>query len=471
MPISREEAARLVLERQAARDTFEGYCRAALKPFKREPGAHHLLLIDALDRLITGDDYRRLLITMPPGSAKSTYSSILLPGYFFMKNPGACMIGASHTQDLSDKFSRRVMAAISDNELILEYGVAPDRRAAAGWATTNKGEYKSAGVGGPITGNRADFVVIDDPIKSFEEAASLANREKIWDWFWSDLRTRMTPGGRIALVMTRWHEDDIAGRMLAGGAEDWRVLRIPAQAEDDDVLGRAPGEYLWPDPPYCYADELRKIHAELQANGKLAEWYSKFQGQPRAPDGNIFKVEKLGTVDAEPAGFRWVRGWDLAASAGKGDFTVGAKLGLGPQNHLVIADIVRFRGGPDEVERAIVNTAKRDGVGCVVALPQDPGQAGKAQIAYLTRALMGYTVQSSPETGDKETRAMPLAAQCNAGNVSVVAGPWNRVLIDEMAGFPTAKFDDQVDALSRAAGVLVVAAARARTMPINHMAR
>ena len=131
------------------------------------------------------------------------------------------------------------------------------------------------------------------------------------------------------------------------------------------------------------------------------------------------------------------------------DWTVGLKLVLLPNKCAVVSDIVRVRGGPEEVEAAIRATASRDGKGVQVCLPQDPGQAGKAQVASLTKLLLGFNVHSSPETGDKATRAAPVAAQVNVGNVSLVKAAWNRAFVDELAGFPSGAKDDQVDALSR----------------------
>jgi len=469
--VSREEAARLVLERKAAGETFEGYCRAVLKELGHAPAAHHLRLIAELDDVVMGRG-DRLLVTMPPGSAKSTYGSVLLPGYFFMKRPGALMIGASHTASLAELFSRRVMATIRAQKLVLGYGLRSE--AAAGWLTTNGCEYLAAGVRGPITGRRADLAVIDDPVKSAEEAESLTIRNKVWDWYWFDLLTRLRPGGRVVLIMTRWHEDDLAGRLLAQEA-GWKVLRIPAEAEENDPIGRAPGEFLWGDQAgFDYAGDLRRKKAAYAAAGQMQVWHALFQGAPRAPDGNIFKVANITTIAAGPAGFKWVRAWDLAATAKAGDYTVGALLGRGPDGRFCIGDIVRLQGGPEEVGRVLLATASRDraAFGTVtISLPQDPGQAGKTQVAYLTRLLAGSHVVSSPETGDKTQRAMPLASQVNAGNVSMVAAPWNRVLLDELGGFPSAKHDDAVDALSRAAAELMAPRAPARRVPTSYMMR
>ena len=469
--VSREEAARLVLERKRAGETFEDYCRTVLKEAGQAPATHHVKLIAALDEVVAGTT-DRLLVTMPPGAAKSTYGSVLLPGYFFMKRPGAMMIAASHTASLAELFSRRVMATIRDQTMVLGYRLKTE--AAAGWLTTNGCEYLAAGVRGPIMGRRADLAVIDDPVKSAEEADSQTIRTKVWDWYWFDLLTRLKPGGRVVLIMTRWHEDDLAGRLLASEC-GWKVLRIPAEAEANDPIGRAPGQFLWDDQEnFDYAGDLRRKKAAYAAAGQTQVWHALFQGAPRAPEGNIFKIGAITTIEARPAGFKWVRAWDLAATAKGGDYTVGALLGRGADGRFCIGDIVRLQGAPEEVERVLVATAARDRAelgALTISLPQDPGQAGKTQVAYLTRLLAGQHVTSSPETGDKTQRALPLASQVNAGNVSMLAAPWNRVLLDELGGFPAAKHDDSVDALSRAAATLIVPSTPVRLVPTSYMMR
>jgi predicted phage terminase large subunit-like protein len=146
-------------------------------------------------------------------------------------------------------------------------------------------------------------------------------------------------------------------------------------------------------------------------------------------------------------------------------------MGRGPDKRLVIADVVRFQGGPDEVKQVARSTAQKDGRGTLISLPQDPGQAGKYQVADFAALLFGYQVNASPESGSKEVRAGILAAQVNVGNVSLVNGRWNSAFVDEMNGFPTAKWDDQVDAASRAASELIEPAKPARSMRIPWMER
>ncbi len=244
---------------------------------------------------------------------------------------------------------------------------------------------------------------------------------------------------------TRWHEDDLVGRCLQTG-EPWEVLSLPAIAEQDEPH-RRPGDALWPDK--YSVETLEQIRRTVGER----EWAALYQQRPAPLDGALFKPDQLQAIDAEPAGVEWVRAWDFGATR-DGDPTVGAKLGL-RDGRPIIADIVRLQGPPEVVERTLLATASRDGSRVKIDLPQDPGQAGKSQVQHFTRLLAGYTVRSSPETGDKVLRAEPLAAQVNVGNVSMVRGAWNQALIDEMRSFPNGSHDDQVDALSRAYGHFV----------------
>ncbi len=451
--ISRAEAAQTLLERSKATASYPAWCRHAAAKRGWKLARHHLLIATAIDDVLMEKGPSRLLIIAPPGSAKSTYGTQMVPGYFFHKYPNGQMISGSHTQEKADEFSLAAQGFIRDNRRELDFDVGGrfSREAASAWGTDKGAGYRAIGVGKKIAGLRADLVFLDDPVGHSEEVNSLDKRDKIWRWFWNDLRTRLRPGGRIVLIMTRWHEDDIAGRLLRNArVDEWRVVHVSAEAENQDILGRKPGEMLW-ESEYGYGEELRRIKAEFEANGRMAEWQALYQGRPTTPNGALFQIRKLGVLETEPAGYQWVRAWDLAASSNRGDFTVGLKLGIGADRRLCIGDIQRLRGDPAEVERVIAATAAHDGVGTRISLPQDPGQAGAAQILYLTRSLLGFSVKATRESGDKLTRAMPAAAQVNAGNVWMVASTqWNDAFVDELTTFPKGIYDDQVDALSRA---------------------
>jgi predicted phage terminase large subunit-like protein len=254
---------------------------------------------------------------------------------------------------------------------------------------------------------------------------------------------------------THWHEDDAAARLLQemqAGGDQWVVLNLPAIAEEDDPLGREPGEALWVE-----WEDIPQHVRKRKAIGER-EWAALYQQRPHPIEGAIFQVHNISMVSAPPIGGVLCRGWDLAATKDTGgrdpSWTRGVLLQRAPDGRYVVRDVVGVRGGPDEVERAIVNTAHQDGHRVKISLPQDPGQAGKGQVLYYTRVLSGFNMEATPETGDKATRAAPVVSQCNNGNLSIVEGVWNRAFLEELTSFPSGAHDDQVDALSRAFSVV-----------------
>lgn len=471
------EAARELLIRRRARIDPCAYARAIEVPGRPvKPGdedaqffervetplaRHHELLLEAMER-VSQTKHGRLMVFMPPGGAKSTYASVVFPSRYLGKRPGSRIILASYGADLARKMGRRTRSILQQPRYKGIWGcqLSQFSRAAEQFLLTNGSEYMAAGLLSGITGNRADGIIIDDPVKGREDADSPVSRSKTWDAYNDDLKTRLLPGGWIVLVQTRWHEDDLAGRILPAGWNgesgtfkctdgfNWEVISIQARCEvENDPLGRAEGDYFWP-------EWFDRAHW-AQFEGMPRTWQSLYQQRPRPLEGALFKPDAVQVLDAPPAGLEWVRAWDLGATADGGDPTVGVLLGMWDEKP-VIADVVRFQGSPDEVERVIVATASRDGRNVPIHLPQDPGQAGKAQIQYLTRKLAGYRVVSSPETGDKVTRAEPLASQVNVGNCYLVRGEWNRDFIDELRVFPNGAHDDQVDAASRAFAAFVM---------------
>ena len=452
MPAARERQYLDVMhQRRECRRSFYSWCLTALRPYGQKPAAHHRLLIDELQGVADGK-VDRLMLFCPPGSAKSFYATRLFSAWQFARRPNMKLIGASHTSELADDFSGKIHDIINENRLTLGYGLRSNAKGR--WATTNGGEYLAAGVRGAIPGFRADHVTIDDPVKGRQAADSDADRKQVWDWFNGDLERRLTPHATIVLMMTRWHEADLAGMLLETEPNRWRVLRLPAEAEAGDPLGREPGEWLWSDDAYGYGAELAGIKASLTERGATREWASQYQQSPRPQEGALFKPGFVTTLDACPAVVAQVRAWDLAATAKTGtrdpDWTAGVRLGRMADGRYVVMDVVRARGGPADVLALIKATASQDGKGVPVSLPIDPGQAGKAQIQYMVGQLSGFTVHASPETGDKATRAAPVASQCNVGNLLMVRGQWNKAFIDELGAFPAGAKDDQVDALSRA---------------------
>lgn len=251
--------------------------------------------------------------------------------------------------------------------------------------------------------------------------------------------------------MTCWHQNDIGARLLES-KDDWHQLRLPALAEHDDPIGRMPGEPLWPD----YEDAAALARKRDAVGSRV--WQALYQQAPAAASGSLFPVGRIQLVDAPPEQMQTVRAWDLAATeATPGrdpDWTVGLKLARDGAGRLYVLDIVRVRVGPNEIAGAISGAAARDGERVAIGLPQDPGQAGKQQVAWLSAQLAGYRVVVSPETGSKLVRATPVAASIEAGRLHAVRAGWTDAFLDELAGFPGGRKDDQVDALARAHAML-----------------
>ena len=407
------------------------------------PSWHHELLASKLEALARGE-ITRLIISMPPRHGKSELASVRFAPWLLTERPGASIVSATYAGEFADDLGRKARAVLEMpvySQLWPRSALSQESRAVSRWQTVTGGSYFAVGVGGALTGRGADFLLIDDPHKNRLEAESKVSRDAVFDWFRSTAYTRLEKGGAVAIIMTRWHEDDLVGRVLQDD-RGWHVLSLPAIAEVADEY-RQVGDALWPDK--YSADALRGIRNVIGER----EWSALYQQRPAPLEGALFKPDGLQMLDAEPAGVQWIRAWDFGATSGGGDPTVGVKLGMW-NDHPVVADVTRLQGSPDEVERVLVATAQRDGRAVTINLPQDPGAAGKAQVQYLTRCLVGFNVQSSTESGDKVTRAEPLASQVNVGNAYLIRGAWNRDFIEELRTFPNGSHDDQVDAASRA---------------------
>lgn len=467
-----QAAARELLARRLARKDILAYTLAIdvpgkpagedpdteiFQPIETAVAHHHRLLLTKL-REVSNTRHGRMMIFMPPGSAKSTYASVVFPSAFLGEVGNRKLILASYGDELARKMGRRTRSIIKQQRYrgIFGCGLSTESSAADEFSLTNGSEYIACGILGGVTGNRANGIIIDDPIKGREQANSELIRKKTWDAYEDDLKTRLIPGGWICIIQTRWHEDDLSGRILPDywkgqsgpilckDGNVWEVLCLQAQCDvDGDPLGRAKGEYLWPE----WFD--RKHWAQFENNPRT--WAALYQQMPTPGDGDLFKPDQIGVIDALPAGnIKWARGWDFASTENGGDWTAGVKLGRMEDGRLIVADVVRRQYGPDKRDALVVNTSDADGAGVRVCFPQDPGQAGKTQVLYLGRQLQGHKISTSPETGDKVTRAEPMAAQVNVGNVVMLRGEWNKKFTDELRSFPNGKHDDQVDALSRA---------------------
>lgn len=282
------QAAEELLNRQRARKGLRYYVEyvSGMKAPR-----HKVFVSEKIDAAAEGR-IRRLALFEPPGHAKSFYASHHFPAQYVSRFPERRVIHVSHTQDFAEEWGRKVRNTIETQEhqvLFPHVQISPDSRAAGRWGTTNGSEYYAAGVGSTITGKRADLIIIDDPIRGIEDAESALVRQKLWDWYGSDLYTRLRPGGVIVLIQTRWHLDDLAGRLLAAqtsrGADQWEVISLPAIALRNDPLGRKEGEALWPEWQDLKALEAIRNQPAMTSR----QWAALYQQSPVEAEGGLIK--------------------------------------------------------------------------------------------------------------------------------------------------------------------------------------
>ena len=438
---------------------------------------HHRLIASHLDRFVAGE-IKRLMIFLHPRSGKSEQVSRRLPAYIFGRNPDANIIAAAYSSDLAERMNRdvqRIMDGPEYHTLFPDtqlYGSNVRTTSQGTWLRNSdifeivgrRGVYRGAGVGGGIMGMGFHYGIIDDPYKDHEEANSPTVREARWEWFWSSFYTRQAKNAGILLTMTRWHEDDLAGRLLKlaksdPNAEQWVVLSIPAIAEEpgpdipprhpDDP--RKPGEAMWPSHfPLSFL-------STMEASNNY-QFNALYQQRPRAREGQTFKRPWFKIENAAPTKFKAiVRYWDKAGTAGgNGAATAGVLMALDYDNLPWVLDSVTGHWDAGDREKTIKQTAELDALrfrsrrAFKIWVEQEPGSGGKESAAATIRNLAGYIVEADRPTGDKDTRLDPLASQAKANGIRLLRGDWNEHYIEEMTSIPYGARRDQGDASSGA---------------------
>ncbi|UOF76723.1 large subunit terminase [Caudoviricetes sp.] len=379
----------------------------------------------------------KVTIATPPQHGKST-AMVEFFAWVLGHESKTRIIYASFSDRLGKRASRDLKRILSSPryKLVFPNVQLTGQQTMEFFEVNEKGCFRQTTVNGSITGEGLDIGGIDDIIKGRNKANSITTRETTWRWLTDDYMSRFSDHGGMILTATRWHLDDPSGR-LAAHEPSLKTLKYPAIKD---------GKALFP--------ELKSLDFLLQAKARMlpSSWESLYQQNPILDDGDKFKPHKITVIDTLPDIKKWCRGWDLAATAGGGDATAGAKLGITHDGKYVIADVISIYEGPDEVENAIKAMASQDGRQCIIRIPQDPGQAGKAQALRLGRMLAGYNVIFTVPRGTKANRADGFAAQVNIGNVSMLRAKWNASLIDKMQAFTGAsgEQDDEIDALSDA---------------------
>jgi predicted phage terminase large subunit-like protein len=458
--------------RRRARDDLNAYCRyieipgvpineddpdcEQFYPDNVTPAAHHELLNHALMKVEAGE-IRRLMVFMPPGSAKSTYGSVSFPTWFMGRKRGRNVICASYGSDLAKRFGRKCRQITRSKRYlgVFDTELVADNRAADDWSLTNESTYKAGGILSGITGNRADGLVIDDPVKGRADADSTVIREKAWEEYKSSLRTRLKPNGFILIISTRWHEDDLSGRILpqnwdgesgwvtAKDGEQWYVICLQAQCEtDSDPLGRKRGEWLWTEwfSPEHWAQE--KITQGSR------NWDALYQQKPKPSEGGIFKRAWVPRYRVPPVEGIIVQSIDTGNKPKEINDPSVCTTWLVTPLHWYLLHVWRDRVAfPDLLHsiKGLAATWKPTGI-----VIED--KASGTQLIQTLRAETRLPVipfDPSPH-GDKIMRAQNVSPLVEAGRVLLPEqADWLIDFESEFFGFPISATKDQVDSVSQ----------------------
>lgn len=388
----------------------------------------------------------QVIISMPPRHGKTQKVSRIYPTWHLGNYPDHRVMLVSYAADLATKNSRWVRNSIRNDAYQKFFGIklADDSQAVNAFNLHGReGGLEAIGIGGGATGKGAHLLIIDDPIKNRAEAESVTYRNKVWDSYTDDLYTRLEPGGAVLVVMTRWHEDDLAGRLIKMGG--WHELRLPAIAEENDPIGRVRGTALW-EARYPLS-RLLTIQATL---GEYA-WSGLYAQRPSPTEGGKFKRAWFDAQTELPPMKRIVRFWDLAMSdTDSADYTVGVKLGEAVDGHVYVIDVARARKDWADVVPFMKTVILADGVGIVQGIEKKGYMSRAVKDLNRDADLKRYTIKGYPVDQSKVVRSMPLQAKFAAGVLHVMNRHWRNEFVDEFVMFPNGEHDDQVDATAGA---------------------
>jgi predicted phage terminase large subunit-like protein len=449
----------------------------------------HLVRLCRVLEDVTAGLIRRLIINVPPGTLKSLLVSVFWPAWAWARKPGLRFLTASYGAHLTtrDNLKSRDIVTSPWYQRLFPLGLVEDQNTKTRYNTDRGGWRIATSVGGVGTGEHPDVIIIDDPTTA-DQAASKAERDAANRWFDRTISSRgiTRPGLAIVVIMQRLHEDDLSGHLLRRGGCDhvrWpmrferceclaegglrvRDLKDPAERqaavervrhEDRCAVHKAdvawqpdahdprtePGELLI--PALIPEDKVRQLELDLGPYGAAGQ----LQQRPAPEGGGLFKLEWFKYIDSVPADdpvVRAARGWDTAASEGKGDWTRGVKIGETRSGKFVVFPPAGGQLSPDGVDKLILAVARMDGPSVAQREEKEGGAAGKAVVEARAKLLKGHDYAGVVVSGSKVTRSKPFRAQVEAGNVYLVRGEWNAEYTTELCAFPTGKHDDYVDA-------------------------
>lgn len=437
MPVSPQEAAVELLARRRAREgllAFTGYTNPAY-----QAAPHHRLIAEKLEAVARGE-IKRLMICMPPRHGKSELASRRFPAWYLGKNPGKQVIAASYNSDLANDFGREVRNIVASPEFqnLFQVDLAEDSKAANRWHTNAGGMYVAAGVGTAITGRGADILLIDDPFKDRKEADSELQRKTVWDWYTSTAYTRLMPGGAVIVINTRWHDDDLSGRLLyeqEAGGDKWDVLSLPAL--NGDVA-------LWPE--WYPVERLEQIRSVLPAR----DWNALYQQNPIPDEGDYFRLDWFGDYEELPEKMTIYGASDYAVTDGDGDYTEHGVFGVDFNKNIYVIDWWRGQSASD------VWIEKK----CELIVKHKPscwfGEAGPIRraiepfmVSRMTQRNAFCRIEWLASVSDKATRARSIQGMASMGKVLFPkSAAWKGDVLAQMIRFPAGKHDDSVDVMS-----------------------
>lgn len=380
------------------------------------------------------------MIFMPPRHGKSELASKRFPAWYLGRRPEKQIIAASYNSELSTDFGREVRNIVASSEYakLFNVNLAADSQAADRWHTNLGGAYVSAGVGTAITGRGANVLLIDDPFKDRQEADSEITRERVWNWYTSTAYTRLMPGGSIILIQTRWHEDDLAGRLLNAqgrGGDKWQVLSLSALTNN---------EPLWPE--WYGIEALERIRSVIGPR----DWGSLYQQEPLPEGGAYFKKDWFRYYDDQPKHLRIFCASDYAVTASDNDYTVHLVAGVDEHEDLYLLDMWREQATSDVwVEKKLDLAEKWK----PIQWAEENGQIIKGVGPFIDRRQRERKVwfyrEQYTSSVDKAIRARSIQARMSMGKVYLPRdAPWRTDFERELLSFPAGKHDDQVDAFS-----------------------